>query len=113
MGCLVRITSLSPESPPQRLGRTWLSILQCCFLGLLACYYGFGLAGRDGSDNRNRSIQKRFPPDEDGTRQIGHIPFWEFGVFVVETKNMKGWIFGGSYQRFLVREIKPVMLIRM
>lgn len=33
-------------------------------------------------------------PTEDGTTQIDHIFVSVFGVFVVETKNMKGWIFG-------------------
>ncbi len=31
---------------------------------------------------------------EDGTTQIDHIIVSEHGVFVLETKNMKGWIFG-------------------
>lgn len=35
---------------------------------------------------------------EDGTTQIDHIIVSVYGVFVVETKNMKGWIFGGEHQ---------------
>jgi restriction system protein len=34
-------------------------------------------------------------PTEDGSTQIDHIIVSRYGVFVVETKNMKGWIFGG------------------
>lgn len=34
-----------------------------------------------------------------GTTQIDLIIVSRFGVFVVETKNMKGWIFGGSHQQ--------------
>jgi hypothetical protein len=34
----------------------------------------------------------------DGTTQIDHIIVSRFGIFVVETKNMKGWIFGGEHQ---------------
>lgn len=34
----------------------------------------------------------------DGTTQIDHIFVSRFGIFVVETKNMKGWIFGGENQ---------------
>ena len=30
----------------------------------------------------------------DGTTQIDHIIVSRFGIFVVETKHMKGWIFG-------------------
>lgn len=36
--------------------------------------------------------------DEGGTTQIDHIFVSPYGVFVVETKNMKGWIFGGERQ---------------
>jgi len=35
-------------------------------------------------------------PTSDGTTQIDHIFVSCFGIFVVETKNMKGWIFGGE-----------------
>jgi len=34
----------------------------------------------------------------DGTTQIDHIFVSRFGVFVVETKNYSGWIFGGEHQ---------------
>jgi restriction system protein len=34
----------------------------------------------------------------DGTTQIDHIFVSRFGIFVVETKNMNGWIFGGESQ---------------
>lgn len=37
-------------------------------------------------------------PTPDGTTQIDHIFVSEFGIFVVETKNMTGWIFGGERQ---------------
>ena len=37
-------------------------------------------------------------PTPDGTTQIDHIFVSRFGIFVVETKNMKGWIFGGENQ---------------
>lgn len=37
-------------------------------------------------------------PTPDGTTQIDHIFVSRFGIFVVETKNMKGWIFGGDSQ---------------
>ncbi|MEH6560385.1 MAG: nuclease-related domain-containing protein [Marinobacter sp.] len=37
-------------------------------------------------------------PTEDGTTQIDYITVSPFGVFVVETKNMKGWIFGNAKQ---------------
>ncbi|MCL7744163.1 NERD domain-containing protein [Guyparkeria hydrothermalis] len=34
----------------------------------------------------------------DGTTQIDHVFVSRFGIFVVETKHMKGWIFGGENQ---------------
>jgi restriction system protein len=37
-------------------------------------------------------------PDGDGTTQIDHIYVSRYGVFVVETKNMAGWIFGAENQ---------------
>lgn len=37
-------------------------------------------------------------PTSDGTTQIDHVFVSRFGIFVVETKNMKGWIFGGENQ---------------
>src|SRR5437867_2403048 len=33
-------------------------------------------------------------PSPSGTTQIDHILVSVFGIFVVETKNIKGWIFG-------------------
>lgn len=33
---------------------------------------------------------------EDGTTQIDHIIVSTYGIFVIETKNMDGWIFGDS-----------------
>ena len=38
-------------------------------------------------------------PTEDGSTQIDHIIVSKYGVFVVETKNMKGWIFGSPNQK--------------
>jgi hypothetical protein len=38
-------------------------------------------------------------PTPDGTTQIDHVFVSCFGIFVVETKNMKGWIFGEEKQK--------------
>ena len=37
-------------------------------------------------------------PTEDGTTQIDHVYVSPFGILVIETKNMSGWIFGGKNQ---------------
>ena len=44
-------------------------------------------------------------PTEDGTTQIDHIIVSRYGVFVAETKNMKGWIFGNAKQRYWTQKI--------
>ena len=44
-------------------------------------------------------------PTEEGTTQIDHIIISIYGIFVVETKNMKGWIFGNASQRFWIQKI--------
>jgi len=44
-------------------------------------------------------------PTEDGSTQIDHVIVSKFGVFVVETKNMKGWIFGSANQRTWTQKI--------
>ena len=38
-------------------------------------------------------------PDGRGTTQIDHVVVSPFGIFVIETKNMKGWIFGDVHSR--------------
>lgn len=44
-------------------------------------------------------------PTENGSTQIDHIIVSVFGVFVIETKNMKGWIFGGEHQKTWTQKI--------
>ena len=38
-------------------------------------------------------------PAANGTTQIDHVIVSRFGIFVVETKNMSGWIFGDERAR--------------
>lgn len=44
-------------------------------------------------------------PTEDGSTQIDHIIVSKYGIFVVETKNMKGWIFGSENQKQWTQQI--------
>lgn len=44
-------------------------------------------------------------PTPDGTTQIDHILLSPFGVFVIETKNMQGWIFGSERQAKWTQQI--------
>jgi hypothetical protein len=64
-----------------------------------------------GEARLSRALQSRFaPPDyhllnhltlrlDGGTTQIDHVLISRFGVFVIETKNYKGWIFAGPSDR--------------
>lgn len=66
--------------------------------------------GRAGEARVNNSLRRHLDesdyvilndltlPYEKGTTQIDHIILSRFGVFVVETKNMSGWIFGSERQ---------------
>ncbi|MDI5892838.1 nuclease-related domain-containing protein [Halomonas rhizosphaerae] len=45
-----------------------------------------------------RPIHNVTLPTPDGSTQIDHIFVSRFGIFVVETKNMKGWVFGDEHQ---------------
>ncbi len=45
-------------------------------------------------------------PAPDGTTQIDHIFVSRYGVFVVETKNMGGWIFGARADRYWTQAFK-------
>ncbi|HDM8054651.1 NERD domain-containing protein [Vibrio owensii] len=44
-------------------------------------------------------------PTNDGTTQVDHIVVSRYGIFVVETKNMKGWIFGSVRQKQWTQKI--------
>ena len=35
-------------------------------------------------------------PTSNGTTQIDHVVVSKYGIFVIETKNMRGWIFGNA-----------------
>lgn len=47
-------------------------------------------------DNIYRRIHDIILPSKNGTTQVDHVLISAFGIFVIETKNMKGWIFGGQ-----------------
>ena len=65
---------------------------------------GFNLwAGLD------KKLYRRFHdiiiPSSHGTTQIDHILVSPFGIFVVETKNYKGWIYGSEDQSTWIQVI--------
>ncbi len=55
--------------------------------------------------NKYHLIKNVTLPTDDGSTQIDHIVVSEFGVFVIETKNMKGWIFGSEHQKQWTQKI--------
>ena len=50
----------------------------------------------------NANVYRRFHdiiiPSRNGTTQIDHLLVSKYGLFIVETKNKKGWIFGSEEQ---------------
>ena len=44
-------------------------------------------------------------PVGDGSTQIDHVIISVYGVFVIETKNMTGWIFGDARQKYWTQTI--------
>ena len=44
-------------------------------------------------------------PTNTGTTQVDHIIVSKYGIFVVETKNMTGWIFGSPNQKTWTQQI--------
>lgn len=69
-----------------------------------------GVKGRLGEFRVNRAIRRELDGadyvllsdvtlyDEEGTTQIDHLIVSRYGIFVIETKNIKGWIFGAEKQ---------------
>jgi hypothetical protein len=55
--------------------------------------------------NKYHLIKNVTLPTDDGTTQIDHIIVSKYGIFVVETKNMKGWIFGSANQKQWTQKI--------
>ena len=45
------------------------------------------------------------PDEQNQTTQIDHILLSPYGIFVVETKNYKGWIFGSERQKTWTQKI--------
>lgn len=85
------------------------------FLGLMALHYFKkklpAIKGRIGEKHVINGLKKHLdetkytiindvtlPLEDGGTTQIDHIVVSTFGMFVIETKNMSGWIFGNEKQ---------------
>ncbi len=62
--------------------------------GMLNSFLGISL-----NKEEYRILKDVTLPTEDGTTQIDHIVVSRYGIFVIETKNYKGWIFGSEHQK--------------
>jgi restriction system protein len=68
--------------------------LVSCFKGWVEEFQG-SLAAKIRLDSEiYRSINNVTISTANGTTQIDHIIVSKYGIFVVETKNIKGWIYG-------------------
>lgn len=68
--------------------------------------FGIKLLARLFLDGKEYHLIKNVTlPTEDSTTQIDHIIVSRFGLFVVETKNMKGWILGSENDRQWTQQI--------
>jgi len=105
----------SQSSPFTHLAKMLMPMFLLLFFGLMALYYFKKklpeIKGRIGEKYVRKGLIKHLdeakytiindvtlPLDDGGTTQIDHIVVSNFGVFVIETKNMRGWIFGSEHQ---------------
>jgi len=75
------------------------------FKGVLGEFIVNVLAKMMLDKNEYHLIKNVTLPTSDGTTQIDHLIISKYGVFVIETKNMKGWIFGSSNQKVWTQKI--------
>ncbi len=97
----------------------WPYVVFLVAAGILVCWLGSPtMKGRIGEWRVNRALRQLdtaqyhlFPdlylprPDDDGTTQIDHVLVSPFGIFVIETKNYQGWIFGDETKRQWTQQI--------
>lgn len=98
----------------QIFGALWYLIPFLFFIGIISSPWFKGLLGEF---QVNLLIKLFLPkkqyyliknvtlPTEDGTTQIDHIIVSKFGIFIIETKNIKGWIFGSQNQKEWTQKI--------
>ncbi len=89
----------------------FLLILLALGIALLYSYFNSPtMIGAEGERRVNSTLSRKLDerdyilledltlPTSHGTTQVDHIVLSRFGIFVIETKNMSGWIFGGETQ---------------
>lgn len=105
----------SASSPFSLLASMLMPMFLILFFGMMAIYYLKKklpeIKGRIGENYVRKGLLKyldeanytiindvTLPLEDGGTTQIDHIVVSSFGLFVIETKNMSGWIFGSEHQ---------------
>jgi hypothetical protein len=105
----------SQSSPFSQLAKMLMPMFLLLFFGLMALYYVKKklpeIKGRIGEKHVRKGLIKyldvakytilndvTLPLEDGGTTQVDHILVSNFGIFVIETKNMSGWIFGSEHQ---------------
>jgi len=97
----------------------WAWFLGCFILLILTKFLGSaGFKGWFGERAVSKTLARLDPetyqtfhdlylprPDGQGTTQLDHVVVSPFGIFVVETKNYRGWIFGSEKQRQWTQQI--------
>jgi restriction system protein len=88
-------------------GAVWWLIPLFIILGVLPSPWGKGVLGEQLvrlqawlrlDKETYRSVHNVTLRTPDGTTQLDHVFVSRFGIFVLETKNMRGWIFGSERQ---------------
>jgi len=83
-----------------------LSFLKTPFMKGVLGEFKVNLAAKLFLDKKIYTLLKNVTlPTENGTTQIDHVIVSRYGVFVIETKNMKGWIFGNPQQKTWTQKI--------
>lgn len=67
---------------------------------MLDVFLRIGLPRRDYRLLRNLTL-----PTADGSTQIDHVVVSRYGIFVIETKNYRGWIFGKAQDKTWTQKI--------
>lgn len=92
----------------------WYIIPIALLLGITQSNWGKGILGElivritarfSLEQNTYHAIHNVMLPTPDGTTQIDHIYVSKYGVFVLETKHMQGWIFGKENDKTWTQKI--------
>ncbi|WP_304511885.1 nuclease-related domain-containing protein [Desulfobacula sp.] len=81
------------------------SILQSTWFKGWFGEFQINLASRFFLDKNYHVVNNVTFPTKDGSTQVDHIIISPFGVFVVETKNMRGWIFGRERDKYWTQKL--------